>query len=96
MLVFSVPILDRTGIVIERHVVAISVANLGRRTVGFEQIVDRARAEATRALEKRVRRLQQVVHSRLAREAAFDRVLAEEIRDESGTGRGAAGPVRSA
>jgi superfamily II DNA or RNA helicase len=82
VLVFSVPILDRTGIVIERHVVAVSVAGLDRRTAGFEQIVDRARAEATRTLEKRVRRLQQVVHSRLAREAAFDRVLAEEIRDE--------------
>jgi hypothetical protein len=81
-LVFSVPILDRTGFVLERHIVMVSVAQLRRTMPGFEQIVDAARAGAAHSLQARARRLQHIGQSRQALDATFDRVLADEIRNE--------------
>ncbi len=88
-LVFSVPILDRTGVVVERHVVALSVPNPGgscsernRGTHALARIVEAARAVAARSVEKRVRRVQRRVRARLGVVAAFDHGLASEIRDE--------------
>ena len=82
VLVFGVPILNRAGVVIERHLVACRVRQARRSDADLAVIVEAARATATRALLGRVRRVRQLVQARLDLEAAFDRDLASEIKRE--------------
>jgi hypothetical protein len=82
LLLFSVPILDGSGGVIERGLVALRVSAGSRlEPIGFEWL-DVAVEEAVRKMAPRARRLQRLRRSEAdlaaQREHAIDRLLAEE------------------
>ncbi|HEY7474479.1 MAG TPA: helicase-related protein [Vicinamibacterales bacterium] len=71
LLVFSVPVIDGSGAVAERHVVAVRIDSCGRMDPHrpFDrQLIEAARAQAARTLAARARRLAR----RLSRQLVFD------------------------
>jgi superfamily II DNA or RNA helicase len=89
VLVFSVPLLDGTGSVVERHIVAVGVAGLDR--VPDPALIEAARSVAARTLGVRVRRLQVRLQRNADAEIRFEsaivsRLLTEELPRETQPG----------
>lgn len=81
VLVFSVPVLDGSGSVVERHIVAVCVAGVDR--LPGPATIDAARLLAARALSLRVKRLKVHLHRRAVAEIRLESaIVARLLTDE--------------
>jgi hypothetical protein len=86
LLLFSVPIVDRSGAILEHHVVAIRVpSQLGGP--GDRDLIAGARAAAARRIAPRLRRLVTLRRRQLLRSADRDRAIGDGLASAQGPGQ---------
>jgi superfamily II DNA or RNA helicase len=78
LFVFSLPVLDRVGSVIERHVVAVASRSFNG---GMAAEIEAARARAAHARVRRLARAELLARSMSANAAKFDRALFAELEE---------------
>ena len=80
--VFSVPILDSNGVLVERHVVAVVTSALTTAARPWMAVRDAARTLARRRLERRLRRVGRFVEARMAEAVEFAAALRGHLAEE--------------
>lgn len=91
LLIFSVPLVDRTGVLLERRVVAISVDEWPRLARDRGGMMDVVRQAAARALARRARRLEDWLRPRDAAAVTRERLIAAGIAKDHRPGEGQPG-----